>query len=106
MCQCTHLSKCVPIESCSISFADYLSRGVRALAPSRAKTENCFHQFLLIGLLEEQLKCKIGQNSGIYLNFTVALVTKMDEKIGLKQRNFGPLRLLETDFLRIRYQHS
>ena len=36
------------------------------------------------------------------------MVTKMADKTGLKQRNchFGPtLRLLETDFLRIRYQH-
>ena len=48
-------------------------------------------------------------NFSIYLNFTVAMVTKMDNKIGLKQRNgnFGPnLRLLETDILIIRYQHS
>ena len=46
---------------------------------------------------------------GIYLNFTVALVSKMANKIGLKQRNshFRPnLRLLEIDVLRIRYQHS
>ena len=37
----------------------------------------------------------------IYLNFIVAMMTKNDDKIGLKQRNchFGPnLRLLETDF--------
>ena len=27
------------------------------------------------------------QNFGIYLNFTVALVTKLADKIGLKQRN-------------------
>ena len=48
-------------------------------------------------------------NFGIYLNFTIAMVTKMADKIGLKQEkcHFGPnLRLLETDFLRIRYQHS
>ena len=37
------------------------------------------------------------------------MVTKMADKIGLKQRNchLGPnLRLLEAEFLRIRYQHS
>ena len=39
------------------------------------------------------------------------MVTKMADKIGLKQKknncHLEPnLRLLETDFLRIRYQHS
>ena len=37
------------------------------------------------------------------------MVTKLANKIGLKLRNghFRPnLRLLETDFLRIRYQHK
>ena len=40
----------------------------------------------------------------IYLNFTVAMVTKRVDKIGIKQRSchFGPnLRLLETDFFKI-----
>ena len=49
------------------------------------------------------------KNTGIYLIFTVAMVTKMGDKIGLTQRNctFGPnLRLWETYFLRIKYQHS
>ena len=46
---------------------------------------------------------------GIYFTLPVAMVTKMANKIGLKQRNchFRPnLRLLEADFLRIRYQHK
>ena len=48
-------------------------------------------------------------NFGIYLNFTVAIVIQMANKIVLKQRNchFGPnSMLLETDILIIRYQHS
>ena len=36
-----------------------------------------FRQFLLIGLLEENLKCKI---SAFILNFTVAMVTKTAAK--------------------------
>ena len=35
------------------------------------------------------------------------MVTKMADKIGVKRGHFRPnLRLLETDFLRIIYQHS
>ena len=43
------------------------------------------------------------KNFDIYLNVTVALVTKNGRQIGLKQKtcHFGPnLRLLETDFLK------
>ena len=49
--------------------------------PLEQKTENYFHQFLLIGLSGESLKCK---NFGIYLNFTIAMVTKMVDKICFK----------------------
>ena len=38
-----------------------------------------FHQFLLIGLLEDLPQVL---NSGIYLTFNVALVTKMAAKMG------------------------
>ena len=65
-----------------------------------------FHQFLPSVLLEEKPKCKII--TFIFL-LPVAMVTKMAKKIGLKKRNcfFRPnLRILETDFLRIRYQHK
>ena len=49
--------------------------------PLRPKTENCFSQIsydLFIRRMTEVL------NFGIYLNFTVAMVTKMADKIGLK----------------------
>ena len=49
------------------------------------KIENCFLPISFdwfIRRLTEVL------NSGIYLNFTVAMVTKMVNKIGLKQRNY------------------
>ena len=65
-----------------------------------------FHQFHLIGMLEEKPNCKI---LAFILLLPVAMVTKMADEIGLKLRNchFRPnLRLLETDFLRIRYQHK
>ena len=41
------------------------------------KLKIAFHQFLLIGLLVESLKCKI---SAFFLNFNVAMVTKMAKK--------------------------
>ena len=40
-----------------------------------------FHQFHLIGLLEEKPKCKI---LAFILLLPVAMVTKMTDKIGLK----------------------
>ena len=88
-----------------------LKKGVRALrgyfgSLYSQKLKVAFHQYHLIGLLEECPKCKILAN---ILLLPVAMVTKMADKIGLKYRNchFRPnLRLLETDVLRIRYQHK
>ena len=60
--------------------------------------KGAFHQFHPIDLLEEWTQCKILT---FILLLTVAMVTKMADKMGFKQRNrhFGPiLRLLETDF--------
>ena len=48
------------------------------------------------------------QNFGFYLTFTVAMVTGVANKVGLKWRNchfWLNLRLLETNFSKIRYQH-
>ena len=74
--------------------------------PLESKTENCFSPLSFDWFIRRITEVL---NFGIYLNSTVAMVTKMANKIGLKQRNchFGPnLRLLETNFLRIRYQQS
>ena len=87
------------------------SKGVHALrgyfGPFLSqKLKVVFHQLHLIGLLEDEPNCKI---LAFILLLPVAMVTKMADKIGLKSRNchFRPnLRLLETDFLRIRYQHK
>ena len=52
---------------------------------------------------------ELKRGTCIKSDFTVAMETKMADKIGLKQKNchFGPnLRHMETYFLRIRYQHS
>ena len=61
-------------------------KGVRALrdyfGPLKSqKLKVAFHQFHLIGLLEEKPKCKIL--TFIFL-LPVAMVTKMAAKIGLK----------------------
>ena len=49
--------------------------------PLEQKTEDAFHQFYLVGLLEEKPKCKILT---FILLLPVAMVTKMADKIGLK----------------------
>ena len=70
------------------------------------KTENCFSPISLDWFIRRITEIL---NYSIYLNFTVAMVTKMANKIGLKQRNchFEPnLRILETEFVKIRNQHS
>ena len=87
--------------------------GVRALIkgqfwpPLEPETEHCFAPISFDWFIRSITEVL---NFGIYLNVTVAMVTKMaDKNIGLKQRNchFGQnLRLLETDFIRIRYLHS
>ena len=62
------------------------------------KTENCFSPISFNWLIRRITEVTYF---AIYLNFTVAMVTKMGDKIGLKQRNchFGQnLRLLETNF--------
>ena len=49
------------------------------------------------------------QNFDSYWNLTIAMVTKMANKIGLNREiaQFGQnLLLVETDFLRIKYQYS
>ena len=68
------------------------------LASSEAKSKNCFSPISLDWFIRKITDMK---NFGTYLNFTVAIVTKMADKVGLKYRNchFGPnLRLLETYF--------
>ena len=70
------------------------------------KLENCFSPISFDWFTRRITEV---YNLAFFLNFTVAMVTKMADKIGLKQRNghFGPnLRLLESVVLRIRYQHS
>ena len=70
--------------------------------PLEPKTESCFSPISSYWFI----KCKIL--AFIFL-LPVAMVTKMAENIGLKLRNchFRPnLRLLETDFFKIRYQHK
>ena len=70
------------------------------------KTENCFSPISFDWIFRRITKV---QNFHIYFYFKVAMVTKMGDKIGLKQRNchFGlNSRLLEIKFLRIRYQLS
>ena len=49
--------------------------------PLEPKLKVTFHQFHLIGLLEEKPKCKI---LAFVLLLPVAMVTKMAHKIGLK----------------------
>ena len=61
-------------------------KGVRALrgyfGPLKSqKLKVAFHQFHLVGLLEEQPKCEI---LAFILLLPVAMVTKMADKIGLK----------------------
>ena len=89
------------------------AKGVRALRGYfgqkrllEPKTKNCLSPISFNWFNRRIMKFKI---SAFTTNFTIAMVTKMADKIGLKQRicQFGPnLRLFETDFLRIRYQHS
>ena len=66
--------------------------------PLEPKVENCFSPISFDWFIRKILEVK---NFGIYSNFTVAMVTKMANKIVLKLRNchFEPnLRLLETYF--------
>ena len=64
-------------------------KGVRALrgyfGPLKSKkTENCFS----LNSFDWFIRRITGvQNIGIHLNITVAMVTKMADKIGLKQRS-------------------
>ena len=57
--------------------------------PLEPKTEKCFSPISFDRFIRRITEVK---NFGIYLNFTVAMVTKMADKIGFKQRNchFGP----------------
>ena len=102
-----HLSS----QSAQISFAGKRhKRGtcIKVLfwPPQEPKAENCFSPISFdwfIRRITDVLNCDI------YLNFTVAMVTKMADTIGLKQRNchFGPnFRLLETDCLTAKYKKS
>ena len=73
--------------------------------PLGPKNENCFSPISFDLFIRRITEVKYPS---FYLTFTVAMVTKMADEIGLKYRNyhFRPnLRLLETNFLRIRYQH-
>ena len=70
------------------------------------KLKVAFHKFHLVGLLQEKPICKI---LAFILLLLVAVVTKMADKIGFKCRSchYNPnLKLLETYFLRVRYQHK
>ena len=76
-------------------FAIFMRKCERALLKGEfgplwsQKLKVAFHQFHQIGLLE---------NSGIYFTFTVAMLTKKADKIGLKLRNCHFIRLFQTDF--------
>ena len=60
----------------------YVHQGANLIwPPLEPKTESSFHQFNPIGLLEEWSKCKI---LALIFTFSVAMVTKMADKIGLK----------------------
>ena len=49
--------------------------------PLELKTENCFPQISFDWFIRRMTEVS---NFGIYLNFTVAMVTKMADKIGIK----------------------
>ena len=80
----------------SVKKAETTPNNAHDSGPNRKTTKGYVHQGAILAPSSANFT-----NFGTYLNFTVAMVTKIADKIGLKQRNchFGPnVRLLEIDF--------